>query len=132
MAELIANDLITYGQFKQWITITTEYTLLDYEAAFGEKSLKGISNAINIAQANFYDIRRCFQFVSLLKYTHSMNLLTLALFESPSMDDFLDGFIALQGKNWKEEDLNKIGRIAQEIIDDQNKELATIRLEKLL
>ena len=59
-------------------------------------------------------------------------MLTLALFECSNMDEFLDGFIALQGKNWKTVDLNKIGTIVQEIIDDTNKELASIRLYKLL
>ena len=132
MPEFIVHDLIGYGNFKQWLVITNEDTLRDYVINFGENSLKGITNAIAIYQSNFYEIKRYYQFVGLFKYIHTTKMFTLALFECSNMDEFLEGFSALQGKDWKIEDLTKIGMIAQEIIDDTNKELASIRLNKLL
>ncbi len=132
MPEFIVHDVVEHGNFKQWIVFTNDDVLKNYQTNFGDRGIKGLHKAIMFYQTDFYEIKRYYQFVGLLKYTHATRMLTLSLFECSNMDEFLDGFLALQGKNWKTVDLTVIGKITQQIFDDTNKELATIRLNKLL
>lgn len=132
MIELVAHELIEHGNLKKWIVFTNEDALKNYEIVFGNQGVVNLNKVINIYQSNFYEIKRYFQFVGIIAYNHSLRMVTMNLFESEEMDSFLDGFLLLQNENWKNEDLKKIGEITQQIVNDKSKQLASIRLNKIL
>lgn len=134
MNELIAHTFTEHGGLKQWLTITSEDAVKNYRTLFGDHGVKGINNALKLYPTNqFYEIKRYFQFVGVLKYTPLPTpLISMSLFECENMDTYLDSFFILQGSNWKQKDLDQIGNILQEILNDKNKVLATIQFNKLL
>lgn len=132
MPDLIVNDLIEHNGFKQWLVILPDHVIENYRTIFGDKGVENINKAITIYNDNFYEFKRYYQFIGLLKYTHNHKSLTMSIFEFNDMDNYLDGFLALQGKNWNPADLNKIGLLVQEIIDDKNKQLASIIIKKVM
>ena len=132
MIQLIAHELAMYGDLKKWLVYTNEDVVANYEAAFGREAVYKLNLAITQLQDDFYEIKRYYQFVGVIAYKHSLGMLTMRLFESENMDNFLDGFLGLKEQDWKSEDLKKIGEITQQVIDDGNKELATILIKKVL
>jgi len=130
--ELIVNDVVEHNGLKQYLVISPIDVLNNFQLLFGDKGLNGLKNAIILTGGkSFYDIKRYFQFVGIIKYSEINETFTMNIFESDSIDNFLDGYLKLKGENWKQSDLDKIGDITNEIINDKNKELATIVLKKL-
>jgi hypothetical protein len=132
MTELIAHDLIEHGTLRKWLVFTNEDVVKNYEAIFGEGGVIKLNIAIDKMQQDFYEIKRYCQFVGILRYSHSVGMLTMNLFESDDMDNFLDGVLDLKDQNGKSDDILKIGQITQQILDDTDGELARIRVKKLL
>ncbi|MFD0939550.1 hypothetical protein [Pedobacter boryungensis] len=132
MIELIAHDLVKHDALKKWIVFTNEDVVNNYEAVFGEQGVHNLNIAINKLQRDFYEIKRYYQFVGIIKYNHINNMLTMNLFESDDMDNFLDGVLSLKDQNWKSDDISKIGEITHQILDNQTENLARIRIKKLI
>ncbi|HTI61793.1 hypothetical protein [Mucilaginibacter sp.] len=130
--EFIANGIVKENGLKQYV-VTDELTVLEnYEKMFGQKGMNIILAAFrNYGDGNFYQIARYYQYIGLLQYRLNPKSLTLTFFEIQDMDNFLDAFSKLQIQDWKQGDLKKVGDTIQEIIDDKNKELATISIKKL-
>jgi hypothetical protein len=132
MPEFIVHDLITHGDLKRWLVFTNEDVIINYATVFGEQGVINLDKAIGFHKANFYEIKRYYQFIGIIKYTHDKALLTMSLFESNDMNSFLDAFQKLKIEKWSNNQLQHLGVITQQIIDDNKKELATINIKKLL
>lgn len=132
MIEFIANDIIEYNGLKRWLVFSNDDVLNNYEINFGDLGVKNLKKAIYVYQHNFYEFKRYFQFVGLLQYTHEGGMLTMSLFECDNMNGFLDSFIDLKLQKWQDKDLVSLGNVISQIIDDNRKSLASIRLKKLL
>jgi len=132
MPEFIAHELMQHADLKRWLVFKNEDVLKNYGVVFGTQGMANLKKATLLVPGDFYEIKRYFQFVGLVSYHKDMGMLTMSLFESENMDTFLDAFMDMRVQDWKDSDINQIGVITQAIIDDKNKELATIKLEKVL
>ena len=124
--ELIANGFADQNGMRMWTVSTNIDCLKNYKAVFGEAGLKNLDTAIGKMKQDFYEIKRYFQYVGIFEYHHSMVMYTMKLFEPTSTDSHLDAFIKLAGEDWKKEDLEKVSKISEEIINDDNKIEATL------
>ncbi|HEY9004072.1 MAG TPA: hypothetical protein VIM89_22125 [Mucilaginibacter sp.] len=133
MPELIVNDLIQHNSLKEWIVFKREHVLENYKTVFGERGITGLGKALVIYQSStWHEIKRYYQYVGVLMYTPYLTTLSMKIIEVTDMNEFLDGYKNLKDISWKEADLKQVGDIAQQILDDKNKILASVRLEKVL
>jgi hypothetical protein len=132
MVELVVNAVTENNGLKQYLVLDELTVIQNYKTVFGEQGMVGLANAFKIYEnSRFYEIKRYYQFIGLIKFISRPKSLTMSLFEIENMDNYLDAFKQLTTEKWKQVDIQKIGNITQEILNDNNKELASIQIKKL-
>ncbi|HTI59070.1 hypothetical protein [Mucilaginibacter sp.] len=133
MAEFVVNDLMQHLTLKRWLVFHTPDVINNYRTMFGTVGTSNLNKATKIYDATgFHEIKRYYQFVGMISFHHTYKTLSMSLFEAENMDDFLEGFNSLKEQNWQVSDINTIGALLQQVIDDKSKELASIIMNKVL
>ena len=120
--ELIYNSITEVNGFTQYLTFNPFDVGENFDTIFDNKGQEILTNytakGIELKQT-IYSISRLRQFVLINKYDYLTGFITMSFFYANSMDVFLDGFKTLKSQNWKDIDVDKIGNIIQEILNDE-------------
>jgi UDP-N-acetylenolpyruvoylglucosamine reductase len=90
MVELVVNDIVNNHGLKQYLVLDELTVLENYEKIFGSAGMSGIHNAFKIyGRSSFYEIKRYFQYIGILKYTGEYHSLTMSMFDIENIDNYL-------------------------------------------
>jgi hypothetical protein len=115
MLEFLVNRIIKVDEITHGITLENELVINNFSLVYGQKKTNGLLLSIEQQKQNCYLISRFGDYVGYFSFNADLGFsLKLTDFEN-NFDKALDEYLELQKNNWKDEDILKYLKIADEI-----------------
>jgi hypothetical protein len=115
MLEFLVNRIIKEDEITHGITLENELVINNFSLVYGQKKTNGLLLSIEQQKQNCYLISRFGDYVGYFSFNADLGFsLKLTDFEN-NFDKALDEYLELQKNNWKDEDILKYLKIADEI-----------------
>lgn len=120
MKKLYVNEITNTNTVLVGISAQDSMVLNNFKTIHGETLTNKLLKKSNQTK-EFYIIERAYQFVYILRKSELGLSMEFIDFKN-NIDSALDEYISRNNNNWEKEDLDKIARLATEIIEDKNYE----------